>query len=510
MLKKITKSWWIIFCCLVLLTCLITNSLHLFKGDLLFHTDIARDFLVMDDIVTTRSPTLIGPKSGGVSGVFHGPAWYYLNLPIFALTNGNPAAIGWFWMIIFIGYLALFYYLSSRMLGNKNALTAVTLLASLTVFAPKGLMQCSPAAFLVLPFIYFTWLYLQKWKPWALVVSVLILGFIIQFQMAFGVPIAILMGSYLVYKIVKSKKWLHLLCFAAILLPLSTFILFDLRHDFLQSRSVINYFSIKNPNDDWTIIKYLSERFDSVIDCFTFLRSPNGLARIISGMVGFFALIFVGLKHKKMDEKVKSAWVISAIIIFGFWVVTIPFKDKVWGFYYEAILPLTCLWWAYLASLYKKWGMLMISLIILINVVFSVQSGLHYFKSSDIDDEVHWRFYRHLIKDIVNNNRGEDFGYFVFTPDQLGYQAKYALDYYIPTATRFKKEPITYLIIAPNDNLNPWANEDYWQSEQVRIVGEADEQWSYPSGYVVKKYYLSTDELSVEADQNLVDGLQFR
>jgi hypothetical protein len=48
------------------------SAWYVINGDIVFHTDIARDFLVLQDIVETHKPTLIGPRSGGISGVFHG------------------------------------------------------------------------------------------------------------------------------------------------------------------------------------------------------------------------------------------------------------------------------------------------------------------------------------------------------------------------------------------------------------------------------------------------------
>ena len=84
------QPWWKLACLAILSAVLFLNTLHLFKADVRFHTDIARDFLVMADIVETNKPTLIGPKSGGISGVFHGPAWYYLNLPFIFPTEILP------------------------------------------------------------------------------------------------------------------------------------------------------------------------------------------------------------------------------------------------------------------------------------------------------------------------------------------------------------------------------------------------------------------------------------
>ena len=38
------------------------SARYALRGNLYFHTDIARDFLLMEDIWNTKKPTLIGPK----------------------------------------------------------------------------------------------------------------------------------------------------------------------------------------------------------------------------------------------------------------------------------------------------------------------------------------------------------------------------------------------------------------------------------------------------------------
>ncbi len=79
------------------------------NGDIIFHTDIARDFLLMEDVVKNKPITLIGPRSGGIPGVFHGPLWTYLNLPSFIIGGGNPAIVSWFWVILYLINLLIVY-----------------------------------------------------------------------------------------------------------------------------------------------------------------------------------------------------------------------------------------------------------------------------------------------------------------------------------------------------------------------------------------------------------------
>src|ERR1700733_1388991 len=84
-------------------------SLHLLNGDLLFHTDIARDFLLIQDIVVNHKLALIGPRAGGIPGTYFGPIWIYLTIPAFFIGNGDPLVVGYFWLFLMIAALGIIF-----------------------------------------------------------------------------------------------------------------------------------------------------------------------------------------------------------------------------------------------------------------------------------------------------------------------------------------------------------------------------------------------------------------
>ncbi len=512
--KNILPRIFNFFCWIVLIGIFFLNLIHIYRGDIVFHTDIARDFLVMEEIIQENKPTLIGPKSGGVSGVFHGPAWYYLNLPVFYLSGGNPAIISIFWLTLYLFGFYIFYLLSKKVLGCQVALASTTLLASLSMFMSMALGQQSPSFFLSIVLLYFVYSYLQDCKWWQVSATMLVLGFIIQFQMAFGGPMLLIFGPYLIFKIIKTKKYSHLLALGSILIPLSTFILFDLRHDFLQSRSVMRYFSERDTNDDWTLIKYANHRFWAIVDCFSIIKTST-ILKILTVILSLMAFVSAGIINKKSSHnKAQQFWFISLLMITGFWLITIPFRGEIQGYYYESLLPVICLWFGYAILKFKnKVGVILLSLIICFNFYTGIKNAYYYLLSDVSDYEINWSFYSKLANDIFKNT-DQEFGYYVFTTDQFGYQAKYAMNYYSKNLFRKtqlnKKAPITYLIIGRNDYKNPFANEEFWQKEQVRIDRVADDSWEYQSGYKVLRYNLSEEELLIESDPNLIEGLHFR
>ena len=87
----------------------VISAWYILHNTIIFHTDIARDFLLIEDIVKNKPLTLIGPRSGGIPGVFHGPLWLYLNVPAFLFGGGNPVIVGWFWLGLSLVNLFIVY-----------------------------------------------------------------------------------------------------------------------------------------------------------------------------------------------------------------------------------------------------------------------------------------------------------------------------------------------------------------------------------------------------------------
>lgn len=488
------------------------GMLHIFRGDLLYETDIARDMLLLDEMVEQRKIAFIGGRSS-IPGVFHGPAYYWLVLPFFALFQGNPVVVSFFWLALYWLFLSAFYMVGKKVHDENFALISTTFLVSLTAFIPKGFTHTVLANFLIVPCLYFLYAYKKEQKVWQLGVAAGLMGLLVQFQMAFGVPVLLCLSLYALVNIVRNRRWTHLFAFLALFIPLSTFLVFDLRHNFIQSKSVVEY--LQSGSGASNFEDYLSERVISLLDSFSVLVFPNESVRNIVSMVVLATLLVVAWKNARA-KKSQPFLTLGLLVVFGFWLITIPFKGIVWAQYYRPLLPVIvfCLTYILLMRVPKKVGFALLALIVGSNMFFSVRTGMKYWHSSPIDDELHWKFYRQMTHDIFTNSQGESFGYFVFSPDQYGYQGKYALKYFARAAQvdfhPYEKLPLTYLVIAPNDHKNPWANEDFWQAEQVRIDREPNEEWTYPAGYTVKKFSLSEEEVRIKADPHLLDGIHFR
>jgi len=502
----------------------VISAWWMLHGNILFHTDIARDFLLMEDIVVNKNLTLIGPRSGAIPGVFHGPLWLYLNLPSFLVGHGNPVVVGWFWIILSIASLLIIYYAGKKLFGYKTGLLSAILLSVTQVSAIKSLFNPYGALILAPLFFYLFANYLKKEKVILLILSMLILGLIIQFQMAFGVPLLILSSLFLIYFLIRKRKLIHLLSLSILVIPLSTYVVFDLRHNFLQSQSVINYLTGVESHGKidlgfWkTVSMRLEELFSGGLGMLTTQQTwLNILVVFIFGL-----LLWEIFKKKKLN--VSSPYVLFGYFYFGFWMITLLFKGPIWTYYFWPFLPLIILIFCSAVNIINK-HLFYITFIIIFAINF--QAAVNEIQSYNSDYLAHgessWLFNYNVAKSVYNEAK-EDFGYFIFTPDLYGYYPRYAMNYaqkLYPNikAYPFEKKKLTYLLIAPppsygKDPNSLWyqknVNSESWKNSDIKINKLPESVMQYSNGFKVEKYFLSQEEIKIGANPYLINTLIFR
>ncbi|MFZ2199761.1 MAG: hypothetical protein WAV40_03155, partial [Microgenomates group bacterium] len=124
-----------------------------------------------------------------------------------------------------------------------------------------------------------------------------------------------------------------------------------------------------------------------------------------------------------------------------------------------------------------------------------------------------WQYNLRLAKRLYESANG-DFGYFVLSEDLLAYSPKYAIIY----AQRFyqgkksylfTKKPITYVLISRDTYKQGSIDVRWWEEGQVRIA-KTPESITDAGYYSIKKYALSSSEVSIPEDPNLLQGIKFR
>lgn len=483
---------------------------YVIHKDIYFFTDIARDFLLLQE-VDQKHVVFVGPRSS-TSGLFHGPLWLYVNYPAYKIGQGDPIIVGWYWIVLIAAFLIMSFFIAKQLFDETTAYLYVVLLSGFLITESRALYNPHGALF-VMPLAFFLFVrYFQTLKFKYLALFFFGAGCIIQFHIGVGIPFLILSIPPILYLILKHKKIKHLLTFTVLLIPLSTFIIFDLRHHFLMLHSALNYaFASKLDthyySNDFSII---SDRLN-----YAFLHGP-GIFRDGSGYKDLFAcaaiifFLFFQLRHRKY----KIVYLSFLYFYLGYFALSVINKSG--GMLYQYYMPffsLTFLVFAsFITSKFSKAFILVLIYVLIVNATFA-NTFIHGSDSFIGKNLESWKFLSNLARKVYSGQEKE-FGYFVYSPDTVGYQPKYAMVYAgmhsSKRADSFQKRPITYIVITPPPPDKPWIKDEWWKENQLKLMKKPESVVSFPNGYRTEKYLLSEKDMRIPFDPAIDTGIHFR
>lgn len=219
------------------------------NGNFLFNMDNARDMVDVREMVVLKKLRLTGPSSA-IGGVYNGPAWYWLLATFFIISGGNPYAsiileiglwaIGGFFLLKLASKFGVWPML---VIGALWISSDYVVLTNLYAFNPNPIILLTPL------FIYLLYKYIETNKLIFSTLTFFLGGLFFNFEMNFGIfVIPIIITSLMLAKktyLFKTKNfWLGLIFFIICLMPQ---LLFDLKHQFLMTKSIITFIHSGNP-----------------------------------------------------------------------------------------------------------------------------------------------------------------------------------------------------------------------------------------------------------------------
>lgn len=497
---------------LLILVNVVLSAYWLLQGDIHYDVDVSRDFLVMEDIVRNKHLTLLGPRSGAIDGIFHGPLWFYTNLPAFLLGGGDPLAVGWFWFILSVIFLIIVFFVAKKLFDFKTAILSALLLSVNSIINPsiglKNFYNPYGAVFLFPLFFYLFYSYANNLKVKYLIVSLFLLGLIIQFQMAFGVPILIVVTLYLAGILSKKKKIYHFLSFLILLIPLSSFIIFDIRHDGLQLNALVQFITAKN---SLNFLENIINRSQALIFGFYDFFSPGkNIVTFFFAIFSIITLLFLLWKNSNPHFKIYQLF---ACFFFGFWIISLFFPGGI-GNYFWPLLPLMIIVFCSF-RLFLRTEIFIISFLLLYIINFYAATiAIADFKTDVNYRGPHsWAFNLQVAKNIYQD-AGGDFGYFNYSPDRFAYQQRYALIFankLFPAVTSYSstKKPLTYLIEVDPAKDRKDISSLSWRISDIKLERPADQVFKW--GFIqVEKYFLTKEEIAAAPNPYILDYLFLR
>jgi hypothetical protein len=225
---------------------LLLRAPEIISGNYLFGFDHGRDYLAAYNIAVNHKLTLIGAEVGagsaGLTGLFHGPGYFYFVALMYLLFRGDP--YGGLVLMFFFGMatLVLVYLTAKQMFGKKAALTALFLTGISPLLAPQSrfLWNHHPSSFFIVIVLYLV--YQIRCNPRLFApLAVFVAGFIYHFELAIAVPLvfAIWFAAIAVYRIRDWKTYLMLI--GATLASFLPMLLFEMRHGFMAVKGLFAY-----------------------------------------------------------------------------------------------------------------------------------------------------------------------------------------------------------------------------------------------------------------------------
>lgn len=171
-----------------------------------------------------------------------GPLFYYIAAPLFKYLSPTPLTIGYVSVVMSVFSMLLIYRLGLR-INRVTAFIALTMysFSFLNVIYERRGWQLSFESFFILIIIH-SLLELKKGKDWFLFPIIISITILTQLEVGLFTLIPLILLSFYIFRIrIVNKKYL----FASIVIIFLAnigLLFFDLRHNFINSQYLMNYF----------------------------------------------------------------------------------------------------------------------------------------------------------------------------------------------------------------------------------------------------------------------------
>ncbi len=482
--KKNSFTW--IFSLGLIVWGIALRAVEVLNGNALFGLDQGRDYLAAYNIVVHHKLTLIGAEAGsgvaGISGIFHGPGYFYLISLAYVLFHGNPAGGEVFMFLFGVAALVLSAWVGYKMFGKLGSVLFLffTAVSPLIVSQSRFVWSSHPITVFVILALYFVYRIPDKPKVFA-PLAVFVAGFTYNSQLGVAVPltVSILLALPVIFRIRDWKVYLYaLLALGLAFLPM---ILFDIRHGFMDVRSAIAYIqagtgvsgSIFDPK------RLASHRFDYWNNFYnTFTFEFGWISWQVQMIILYVTIPFVGLGLFLVRGKKEKRFVWFLLFMIAFtWAAYLLLNNTVWDYYLtHTRIAFILLFTIAGVALWQRKNLFIAKLGLVVGIVFigTVLCGsvFRQYISYTLDirdvhvyDKILGK--RLVIDTIYHDAQGQPFSVFEFVPGVYTYPYDYLFETY--GKTRYGYEPtydkngLAYLIIEP-DKSQPWRQNGWLQT----------------------------------------------
>jgi len=394
-----------------------------------FDWDQERDAQVAKEILSGHL-TLLGPRVLGPDKFFLAPYFYYLLAPFYLLANLHPRAIIYFLLFYNLVFFVLTYLVLKKSFSRQTALIFLLLWSVNKAAIVADVIAWNP---IVVPILVIILLGILKKPNWFYLGILLSVGINFHFQAGF---LAVLAVIFLFLSLNKKVNFRSVLTsFSGFSLPFFPLILFDLRHNFLNTKLFIRFLKDRGEGGNflaWTPV------FKNFLSGFLAIDVSEIVALLL---LFFFSVIAFLIAKRQKSPFLKYFFTSLAIFLAIFFLGFAIYGQRPSEYYFNFLIPLLIL---IMAEFLKKWRFGFVLALVL--ALFWSYQSITLLKPLPFSLEDKDRAVRYLaqtaqgqeINIVFSMPLGQDTGY------------RYLLDYYKVRLSDRPKAPLYKIVIPPN------------------------------------------------------------
>lgn len=419
-----------------------------------FLGDEGRDAIIIKDLLVNHHFPLIGPPTS-VGNIYLGPLYYYMMAVPMAFFWLNPVAAAG--MNAFFGVLTviLIYFFGKYLFNREAGLIASYLYAisPVAIIYSRSSWNPNPAPFFALVSMFSLYKMHKTGNYLWLILTGLAVGAAMQmhYLAAILIPVA---GLLLLYEFfyrnknkLRVKNFLNgvVLGITSFVLTLVPLVLFDLRHDFLNSRAILRLFSAG------TAVK--GDIFEN-IQRIPSLYINNLVGRYMSGenlylslVVSLLIIIVLVYKHSSWPKIALGVWLVVGLFGLTF------YQQNIYDHYFGFMNPAPFLIIGSLAILKinkrkeGRWfiALGLIVLLVLLSFVNLRKNPLLFSPNNQLKRT------QNIAKFVINKTNGEDFNFALLSKNNYDSAYQFYLDLYGYKPKQVQSQTTDQLIVVCED-----------------------------------------------------------
>jgi len=336
---------------------LLASFLRLYKiaDYMTFLGDEGRDAIVAKEILEGNL-TLLGPRASA-GDFFLGPVYYYMIAPFLWIFSYDPVGPAVMVALFGIATVFLVYYVTSKLFSKGAGLIAASLYAvsPIIIAFSRSSWNPNPMPFFSLLIIYLVYLGVKKTNQKFLFISGILLGITFQLHyiatfLAIIIFFFILGGNLIIRKrkIIDLYFRQYLTILIGFLVGFSPFLAFELKHNFPNIRTILNFIFVNNFQGDriqnlshfeivrdvfFRLFARLTLNFPSPIEVSISEHLDLQILQIIVYGLAFGSIVVLFFSRRKLVVFLLSLWLLGGLFLFGF------YKREIYDYYYGFLFP---------------------------------------------------------------------------------------------------------------------------------------------------------------------------